>query len=328
MGGDHGLRVSLPAALQSLSRFEDIDLILVGDQTAIQEQLSASAGVSARLRIIHAEQVVAMDEKPSHALKQKRDSSMRIAIDLLASDEVDAVVSAGNTGALMAMGTVVLKTLDGIQRPAICTALPTSNGQTHILDLGANVDTTAEQLYQFAVMGNALVSAVYGTTSPRVALLNIGEEAIKGNEQVKEAAALLEADPRLNYIGPIEGNALLKGDVDVVVCDGFVGNVALKVMEGTASHIAEKIHQAFSHNWLSRLQGAIAYPILKRMYRQVDPQQYNGASLLGLQGVVVKSHGDSSVSSFQHAIAQARNEVQQNLLGEISQQLSTLNRNT
>lgn len=323
MGGDYGLRMSLPASLQSLSDFDDIDLTLVGDQSEIASQLKKLGHTSEkRVRIVHAADVVAMDEKPSHALKHKRQSSMRLAIDLLASGEVDAVVSAGNTGALMAMGTLVVKTVDGIQRPAICTSLPTLTGHTRLLDLGANVDASAEQLHQFAVMGSALSSIELSHDSPRVALLNIGEEAIKGNEQVKQTGVLLQGDASLNYVGSVEADNLLTGDVDVIVCDGFVGNVALKTMEGTARHIAERIAGEFQKSWLARLQALLSRSVLNRLRKQLDPEKYNGASLLGLNGVIVKSHGGSSVKGFSQAIRQARLEVQQNILDVIRQQMA------
>lgn len=323
MGGDYGLRMSLPASLQSLSDFDDIDLTLVGDQSEIASQLKAlGSPLEERIQIVHADEVVAMDDKPSHALKHKRQSSMRLAIDLLATGEVDAVVSAGNTGALMAMGTLVVKTVEGIQRPAICTNLPTLAGHTRLLDLGANVDASAEQLHQFAVMGSALCSIEHDQASPRVALLNIGEEAIKGNELVKQAGALLQSDASLNYVGSVEADNLLTGHVDVIVCDGFVGNVALKTMEGTAQHIAERMRSEFQRDWLTRLQAFLSQSVLGRLCKQLDPEKYNGASLLGLNGVIVKSHGSSSVKGFSQAICQARLEVQQNILGVIRQQMA------
>ena len=323
MGGDYGLRMSLPASLQSLSDFDDIDLTLVGDQSEIASQLKILGYSSEeRITIVHAAEVVAMDEKPSHALKHKRQSSMRLAIDLLASGEVDAVVSAGNTGALMAMGTLIVKTVEGIQRPAICTSLPTLDGQTRLLDLGANVDASAEQLHQFAVMGSALSSIEHDQVSPRVALLNIGEEAIKGNELVKQAGILLQNDASLNYVGSVEADNLLTGDVDVIVCDGFVGNVALKTMEGTAQHIAERIRGEFHRNWFTQLQAFLSQSVLGRLNKQLDPEKYNGASLLGLNGVIIKSHGGSSEKGFGQAIRQARLEVQQNILGVIRQQMA------
>lgn len=247
---------------------------------------------------------------------------MRVAIDLLHQGQVDAVVSAGNTGALMAIGCVVLKTLPGIDRPAICSAIPSAAGFCHLLDLGANAATSAEQLYQFALLGSALASAVDGCERPRVALLNMGVEAGKGNDQVKMAAALMEADRHINYIGFLEGDKLFSGDADVVVADGFVGNVALKVCEGTANYIAQALREAFSRNLVSRLAGIIALPVLRKLYHRLDPQRYSGASFLGLRGIVVKSHGHSSVESFYHAILHARSEVSENMLARIEAMLA------
>ncbi len=327
MGGDHGLRTSIPAALSALSQFSDLDLTLVGDQQAIAEQLSLAdvpAIDSARYRIVHADDVVAMSDKPSFALRKKKTSSMRIAIDLLQVSEVDAVVSAGNTGALMAMGCYVLKMLPGIARPAICSAVPSVNGHSYLLDLGANVDSCADHLHQFAIMGAALSSAVDGIDNPRIGLLNIGEEAMKGNEQVKLAARLIEGDSHLNYIGSVEGDGLFSGQADVIVCDGFVGNVALKACEGTASYIAGVVQAQFKRGWFGRAAALLAMPVLKRIFLQLNPQQYNGASFLGLQGVLVKSHGGSSAEGFCYAIAQARSEVDSNMLAMIDLRLAAI----
>ncbi|MEE8059128.1 MAG: phosphate acyltransferase PlsX [Pseudomonadales bacterium] len=322
MGGDLGLRASLPAAIKALSQFTDLEIALVGNQQSIEAQLTAAD--HARLQIVHAPDVVVMTDKPSFALRKKKLSSMRIAIDLLQEGKVDGVVSAGNTGALMAMGCYVLKTLPGIDRPAICSAVPSANGHCYLLDLGANVDSSAEHLHQFAIMGATLSSAVDGIENPRVAVLNIGEEEIKGNEQVKLATKLIAANPQINYIGSIEGAGLFSGSADVIVCDGFVGNVALKVCEGTSSHIADVVQDQFKKNIFSRLAAMTAMPVLKRIYQKLDPQQYNGASFLGLQGVVVKSHGSSTIEGFLYAIAQARSEVNSNMLDMISQRLAAL----
>ena len=326
MGGDFGLRVSIPAAVTSLSQFPDIDLTLVGDQSAIESALSSTEYPleQNRITIVHAPDVVLMSDKPSHALRKKSQSSMRIAINLLQEKQVDAVVSAGNTGALMAMGCLVLKTLPGIDRPAICSAVPSAAGHSYLLDLGANVDSSAEHLHQFAVMGSALACAVDGIESPRVALLNIGEEAVKGNEQVKLADTLLQANEQLNYTGFIEGDGLFAASADVIVADGFVGNVALKACEGTAGYISNILKESFQASIVSRVAGFIALPVLKRIFQKLDPQQYNGASFLGLQGVVVKSHGSSNVKGFVHAVEQARLEVSSDMLGMISQRLTAL----
>jgi glycerol-3-phosphate acyltransferase PlsX len=324
MGGDFGLRVSLPAACQALLAFPDLEILLVGDSQAIESNLSLSVEQQRRVRIVHAEQVVSMAEKPSFALRHRRSSSMWCALELLSKGEADAGVSAGNTGALMAMGGYVLKTLPGIDRPAICSAIPTKGGLCYLLDLGANVDSSAEQLRQFAVMGSAMVSAVHGIDSPRVALLNIGEESIKGNEQVRLAARMLEADKQLNYCGFVEGDGLFAGNADVVVCDGFVGNVALKTCEGTARYITQLVQHELGKSWIASMCLAILSPSLKRIFRKLDPDQYNGASFLGLQGVVVKSHGASSAESFFIAIRKARAEVEQNMLERIDRQIAAL----
>lgn len=315
MSGDYGLRASLPAAVASLEKFPDLHLLLVGDVASMQSAIPPI--FAARTQLIAATQVVDMDEKPARALRHKTDSSMRVALDLLASGQADAVVSAGNTGALMAMSVVVLDTLGGIDRPAFCAPVPTRNGHTLLLDLGANVDCSAQQLRQFAWMGSALAQTLDGTEAPRIALLNIGAEAIKGSEQVREAAQLLAADGRINYVGFVEGGGIFEGAADVVVCDGFVGNVALKVCEGTARLVRNKIRAAFTAGVVARLLGALAQPVLRALRSELDPQRYNGAVLLGLQGAVIKSHGNSTESSFERAIAVARQAVRRDLTGSI-----------
>lgn len=325
MGGDHGLRSSLPAAVNSLLQFPHLHVALVGNAESIRRALAADAAtftqVSDRCDIVDAAEVVAPDERPSSALRHKTRSSMRIAIDLLAAQRVDAAVSAGNTGALMAMGLFALRTLPNIDRPAICAPIPTRKGSALLLDLGANVDCSAAQLHQFAAMGAALAS-VEGVVNPRVRLLNIGEEQGKGNEQVKRAAALLEGDRRLNYEGFIEADKIFHDVADVIVCDGFAGNIALKVCEGTAAFIADKMRGGFMRGALSRLRAAAARPVLRALYDELDPQRYNGACLLGLQGVLVKCHGNSSAAGFQRAIVRALTAVEQNLQGSIAQRLT------
>lgn len=325
MGGDHGLRSSLPAAVTSLQQNPHLHVALIGDAEAIRRDLAADAAtfaaVAGRCEIVDAAEVVAADERPSSALRHKTRSSMRIAIDLLAAQRVDAVVSAGNTGALMAMGLFALKTLPNIDRPAICAPIPTRKGSALLLDLGANVDCSAEQLRQFAAMGAALAE-MEGVASPRVMLLNIGEEQGKGNEQVKRAAVLLEADRQLNYRGFVEADKIFDDMADVIVCDGFAGNIALKVCEGTAAFIADKIRGGFLRGTLARLRGLVAAPALRALYAELDPQRYNGACLLGLRGVVVKSHGNSTAAGFQRAIQRAATAVEQNLLGAIAQHLA------
>jgi glycerol-3-phosphate acyltransferase PlsX len=265
-----------------------------------------------------------MNELASHALRNKKDSSMRIAINLVKDGKAQACVSAGNTGALMATARYVLKTLPGIDRPAITTPLPNMKGGiTYLLDLGANVDARPEHLLQFAIMGTVLISALDNIPNPRVGLLNIGQEEIKGNEKVKEAARLLSASP-INYYGFVEGDDIYKGTVDVVVCDGFVGNVALKTTEGVAQMISHYVKQSFNRNLLTRLAALISMPILKDLRKKIDPRRYNGASLLGLRGIVVKSHGGADVLAFTHAVEQAIAEVQKNVPVQISSQLSDL----
>ncbi len=307
MGGDHGPQVSVPAAVACAS--DGVRLILIGPEQELTEQLRSLGRLSdPGLVLHHASQQVGMDEPPAQALRTKKDSSMRVAIDLVRQGDADACVSAGNTGALMATAKFVLKTLPGIHRPAICTTIPTLSGHTHVLDLGANVDSKAEHLLQFALMGSVLATAVDGPVQPTVALLNIGEEQIKGNEQVKEAARLLTASA-LNYVGFIEGDGVYLDPVDVVVCDGFVGNVALKSSEGVARLIQHFMRREFGRNALTRLAGLIALPVLRSLGRRIDPRQYNGASLLGLQGIVIKSHGSADAVAFANAIRIARVEI-------------------
>ena len=312
MGGDHGADTVIPAALNILKQRDDLRIILVGDQSRL-ETLLAHAGSSItddRLRIHHASEVVDMDEAPSRALRLKKDSSMRVAIDLVKQGQAQACVSAGNTGALMATARYVLKTLPGIDRPAISTEIPSIEGYTQVLDLGANVDCTAEHLFQFAVMGSVLANAVHGLDKPRIGLLNIGEEEIKGNEQVKDAARLLAGSRSLHYIGFVEGDDVFTGGVDVVVCDGFVGNVALKTSEGVAKMITHFMRQSFSRNAFTKLAGLMVMPVLKSFRSRIDPRKYNGASLLGLRGIVIKSHGGADAVAFENAIKVAALEVQ------------------
>jgi glycerol-3-phosphate acyltransferase PlsX len=321
MGGDHGPSVVIPAALRVLREVPQLVIILVGDQEALMAELAVhKAQPGPRLKIVHASQKVEMDDKPSLALRNKKDSSMRVAINLVKSGDAQACVSAGNTGALMATARFVLKTLPGIDRPAIIASLPTMKGHTHVLDLGANVDAGAENLFEFAVMGSVLTSAVENIQSPTIGLLNIGEEEVKGNERVKEAARLLSASS-LNYIGFVEGDDIFKGTVDVVVCDGFVGNISLKTTEGVAKMIAHFMRQEFKRNLLTRLAGIIALPVLRALRERIDPRRYNGASLLGLQGIVVKSHGGADVLAYSYAIHEAIMEVKKNVPQRISSQV-------
>lgn len=324
MGGDHGPEVTVRAAARFLSRHPSAGLLLVGDQATIERHLADEAGVDRdRIEIVHADQVVAMDESPAVALRTKKSSSMRLAIDLVKDGRAQAAVSAGNTGALMATAKFVLKTLPGIERPAICTALPNESGHTHVLDLGANVDCDAEHLFQFAVMGSVLVEAFDDNPSPRVGLLNVGAEAMKGNDTVKSAAERLQTGP-VNYIGFVEGDDIYKGGVDVVVCDGFVGNVALKSSEGVAKMISHFLRQEFKRGLFSRLAALMALPVLARLKKRVDPGRYNGASLLGLQGIVIKSHGGASVEAFGNALDVALREIEKDVPRRIDQRLETL----
>jgi glycerol-3-phosphate acyltransferase PlsX len=325
MGGDHGPDAVVPAAIRVLRKRDDIELILVGDQQVLADRLRSISrnSFSDRLEVRHTSQVVGMDELPSHALRTKKDSSMRVSIDLVKAGVADACVSAGNTGALMATARYVLKTLPGIDRPAILTALPSIEGRTLVLDLGANVDSSAEHLFQFAVMGSVLAKAVDGIEAPRVGLLNIGEEEIKGNDQVKQAAQLL-ADCPLNYIGFVEGDNIYTGGVDVVVCDGFIGNVALKSSEGVARMISHFMRQEFTRNVFTKLAGLAALPILKAFKRRIDPRRYNGASLLGLRGIVIKSHGGADALAFANAIEVAALEVRKAVPAHINRQLEEL----
>ncbi|HHO69485.1 MAG TPA: phosphate acyltransferase PlsX [Gammaproteobacteria bacterium] len=324
MGGDHGASVVVPAALRVLARRPDIRLLLVGDEDIVEHALAGrGAAFGDRLAIQHASQCVEMDEPPSRALRFKKDSSMRVAINMVKEGRAQACVSAGNTGALMATARYVLKTLPGIDRPAICTSLPTMKGHTWMLDLGANIDSTAEHLFQFGVMGSVLATAVDGNPRPGVGLLNIGEEEIKGNETVREAAALMSSGS-MNYIGFVEGDDVYAGVADVVVCDGFVGNISLKTGEGVARMIAYFIKREFSRNLLTRLAGLCAMPVLKAFRRRIDPRRYNGASLLGLRGTVIKSHGGADELAYANAIEVAAVVVRQSVPERIRSQLETM----
>lgn len=321
MGGDYGPSVTIPAALKALESDNQLHIILVGLRDAIEAELkSLKADNTPRLRIHHASEVVAMDEQPQSALKNKKDSSMRVSINLVKSGEASACVSAGNTGALMATARFVLKTLPGIDRPAIAGIFPSQKGKTYILDLGANADCTAEQLLQFAVMGSMLVSCVEGKENPNVGLLNIGSEDIKGNEIVKKTGELLRSS-HLNFYGNIEGNDIFKGTTDVVVCDGFVGNITLKASEGLAQMMGRFLAQEFKRNWQTKLMGLIAMPVLKSFKNRMDPRRYNGASFLGLRGIVVKSHGGADSFAFLNAIHTAVEESRSGVLKRIAQQL-------
>lgn len=314
MGGDHGPRVTVPAALDLLDRRPDASVILVGRSAEIAQELAKlGRNVDERMAVHEATEVVQMDEPPASALRNKRDSSMRVAIDLVKAGTAQCAVSAGNTGALMAISRFVLKMLPGVERPAIASFLPSQRGRTVMLDLGANVNCTPEHLLQFAVMGTALVRAIEHSERPSVGLLNIGEEDIKGNDVVKEAADLLRASS-LNFYGNVEGDDIYKGTTDIVVCDGFVGNVALKTSEGLAQMLAAYLRQEFRRNLFTRVLALLALPVINRFKDRVDHRRYNGASLLGLRGIVVKSHGSADAFAFGFALQRACDEVQNGLL--------------
>jgi len=329
MGGDVGLAVTLPAARAFAARHEHAHVLLVGDATAITQALKHKRGPDrAWYDIVHASEVIAMDDPVEVALRRKKDSSMRVAAQAVKDGKADALVSAGNTGALMAISRYVLKTMDGIDRPAIATAIPNlKGGSTTVLDLGANVDCSAQHLLQFAIMGAALVSAMDPQRQPLVGLLNIGEEVIKGNDVVKQAAELLRAS-NLNFYGNVEGDDICKGTVDVVVCDGFVGNVTLKSIEGLARMIASMLQQEFRRGPFSLLAGVMAMPVLRRLRQRVDHRRYNGAALLGLRGIVIKSHGSADAYAFGHALRKAFDAVHNGLLERTSCAVNQLQQGT
>jgi len=320
MGGDHGPKITVPASINALTRYDQLHIILVGDKELIEKELQKNKYTNTRLSIQHTTEVVEMDESPQSALKNKKDSSMRVAINLIKEEKAQACVSAGNTGALMATARYVLKMLPGIDRPAIASSLPSQKGTTYMLDLGANTDCTAEHLLQFAVMGAMLVSSVTGNPNPSVGLLNIGSEDIKGNEIVKEASELLRRS-HLNFYGNVEGNDIFKGTTDVVVCDGFVGNVALKTAEGIAQLMGRFLTQEFKRNWITKVMAFVSLLVLNRFKKRLDPRRYNGASFLGLRGIVVKSHGSADSYSFFFAIQTAIEESKNNVLEKIQKQL-------
>ena len=324
MGGDFGPEVVIPAAAKILSKRKQLSIILVGDE----ERLRACAQnnkimLDDRLSIQHASEVVEMHDEPALAMRKKKDSSMRVAINLVHDGRADAAVSAGNTGALMATAKFVLKTVPGIDRPAICTTIPSKDGHTHMLDLGANVDCTAEHLFQFAVMGSVLTEAIDNIDRPRVGLLNIGSESMKGNAQVKAADEFLTGAP-LNYIGFVEGDDIYSDKVDVVVCDGFVGNISLKTAEGVARLISYYMKQEFKQGLYNKLAGLIALPVLNAFRKRIDPRAYNGASLLGLRGIVIKSHGGADVNAYANAIEIAILEVNKSVPKQIQEHIQPL----
>ena len=319
MSGDLGAEVVVRAAAATLQKYRNLELILVGDGDELGDLVSRIIGNDSRLRIEHASEVVEMSEAPADALRKKKDSSMRVAINLVKEGAADACVSAGNTGALMATAKFVLKMLPGIDRPAIIAELPAMGGTVHMLDLGANTQATAEQLFQYAVMGSIVAADIRGIKDPRVALLNIGAEDTKGHDTVKEAAAVLSAST-LNYVGFVEGTDLMSGKADVVVTDGFSGNVALKTIEGTVAFGKHILARAFKRNWITKLQAFLASSVLRHLSAEMDSRNYNGATLAGLNGIVIKSHGSADAYAFQHAIDTAIVEVR----NQLPQQIGTL----
>ena len=324
MGGDHGPSVTVPATVDFLRRDPDCSVLLVGREDVLRPLLAAQfAEFGDRIAIRHASEVVEMHEAVASALRSKKDSSMRVAIDLVKSGEASAALSAGNTGALMAISRFVLKTLPGIDRPAIASILPTQRGHTYVLDLGANVDCQAEHLRQFGIMGSLLVSALEHREAPSVGLLNIGEEDIKGNDVVKQAGELLKQSD-LNFYGNVEGDDIWKGVTDVVVCDGFVGNAVLKSSEGLAQMIAGGLKEEFAHNLYTKLVALLALPVIRAFKRRFDHRGYNGASLLGLRGIVFKSHGSADAYAFRCAMERAAEAARQRLPEKIAGRMATL----
>ena len=319
MSGDLGAEVVVRAAAATLEKYANIELIVVGDETELQDLVTRIVGENARLKIVHASEIVEMSEPPAEALRKKKDSSMRVAINLVKDGSAAACVSSGNTGALMATAKFVLKTLPGINRPAFITELPAKGGTLHMLDLGANTHASAEQLFQYAMMGSIVSSDIVRIDRPRIALLNIGVEDTKGHDTVREAADLLNAST-LNYVGFIEGNDLFSGKADVVVTDGFTGNVALKTIEGAVGLVHYFLKRAFTRNWFAKLQALLASHVLKGLAAEMDSRRYNGATLVGLNGIVIKSHGGADSVGFQHAIDTAIVEIR----NQLPQQIGTL----
>ena len=323
MGGDHGVSVIVPACVNVVNKNAKVKLLLAGNERVISAALKNS-GLNnfKQIDIVHASELVEMDELPSHAMRNKKDSSMRVAVNLVKEGHASACVSAGNTGALMAISRFVLKMISGIDRPAIISELPTTGNRTRVLDLGANVDSCAEHLFQFAVMGSSLIQAIDQIKKPRIGLLNIGVEEIKGNDQVKRTAHMLAECSLLNYVGYVEGDDFYSGKVDLIVCDGFVGNVALKTSEGLAQLMQTYLRHSYKQNWYTKLIGLIASPVINNFKQQLDPSRYNGASMLGLNGIVVKSHGGASVLGFECAVNQAILQVENYAIDLVSDKIS------
>ena len=325
MGGDFGPKTTIPASVNCLKSNSKLSIILVGDEQVLKSQVADEmSNYPGRLSIHHASETVEMHEAPAKALKNKKDSSMRVAINLVRDGQATACVSAGNTGALMATARFVLKMIPGIERPAIVSTLPSIHGHSHVLDLGGNVDSSAEQLFQFGVMGSEVVKAVDNIDQPRIGLLNIGEEETKGNEQVKAASKLL-ANSDLNYVGYVEGNSLCAGNnVDLIVTDGFVGNVALKTIEGTASMISQLMKEEFNKNIFTKIGALFSFPVLKAFKKRIDPRLYNGASFVGIRGLVIKSHGGADPLAFETAIQLAIVEAEKDVAQKISDKVESI----
>lgn len=326
MGGDYGPRVTVPATLQALHLYPFLHVVLVGNQPEIEFYLTrAESNIRQRIEIIHTTEVVSMSDRPVHALRNRKQSSMRLAIELVRDGKAEACLSAGNTGALMAIAKVLLKTLPGIDRPALVCCLPAvNNTPVYLLDLGANVACCSETLFQFAVMGSVLCETVDKKSAPKVALLNVGVEEIKGNDQVQQAGQLLQQSPQINYVGFIEGNDIYSGNVDVIVCDGFVGNITLKTSEGIAKLLVNKLEQGLTKGFFVRLMAKLIAPRINSVLKQMNPDHYNGASLIGLRGIVVKSHGSADESAYLQAITLAVTEAKRRLPKMIEERLESI----
>ena len=335
MGGDHGLNTTIPATLEAVKKDPNLQIVLVGEQHRVKRALDRYARVKKiklpvlqRIAIYHASETIAMDESPSNAIRKKKDSSMRVAVNLVKDGSVNACVSAGNTGALMAISKFVLKTINGVSRPAIVYALPAYNketksiSKTYMLDLGANVVCSSEQLFQFSIMGSILAKSSKGVAEPKVSLLNIGEEEMKGLDNIKDASKLLQECPFINYNGYIEGKQIFDDYTDVIVCDGFVGNVSLKTMEGTLKLTELLIKKTImDSSWLMKLPILASLPFLGKLKKSMNLDGFNGASLLGLTGIVIKSHGGASANAFETAIYEAVKEIEHNITKTIQESL-------
>jgi len=322
MSGDLGPRVAISAAQKFVACYSDVDVLLVGNQNELVRLSPSLAQSSSRIILVHADSVVAMSDDPLTTLRHKKDSSMWLALAALRDDQADACVSAGNTGALLAMAKYLIKTFAGIDRPAICKSMPVDQGQTYLLDLGANINCSPEHLHQFALMGSVLASSAVTSGQPKIALLNIGTESGKGTDILQSAQSLLQADTRLNYQGFVEANHIFSGVADVIVCDGFHGNIALKASEGTAHFIANKVQHLLRQGFITKIMAILLWPLFRSLRAELDPALYNGASFLGLQKTVVKSHGGANQKAFLQALIVAREQVLQKIPQRIQQQFS------